>query len=256
MPKISIIVPVFNETRHLRQVVERLLAAPCPIDREWIFVDDCSTDGSRDVLSELARQHALRVIFCDHNMGKGAALRRGIDASTGDFVMVQDADFEYDPSDVPRLLQPLLDDRADVVYGSRFKKSGEQVHRTYHYFVNRALTVLSNLLSGIYLTDMETCYKVFRGDLLRGMALTSNRFGFEVEVTAYIAKLGVRIHELPISYRPRTRLEGKKIGWRDGIAALRHLIVFNMFTSREKMTRRAAASDTAAAGTVRRSQPS
>ena len=145
--------------------------------------------------------------------------------------MIQDADFEYDPNDVPTLLKPLLDDQADVVYGSRFKQTSPQVHRTYHYFVNRILTALSNLFSGIYLTDMETCYKLFRADLIKSMNLTSRRFEIEVELTAYSAKTSARIFELPISYRPRTQLEGKKIGWRDGVYALYHLVRYNFFRS-------------------------
>ncbi len=141
--------------------------------------------------------------------------------------MIQDADFEYNPNDVPALLKPLLDDEADIVYGSRFKQNSPQVHRTYHYFVNRFLTGLSNLFSGIYLTDMETCYKLFRADLIKSMDLTSRRFEIEVELTAYIAKTSARIYELPISYRPRTQLEGKKIGWRDGLYALYHIVRCN-----------------------------
>jgi glycosyltransferase involved in cell wall biosynthesis len=145
--------------------------------------------------------------------------------------MIQDADFEYDPDDVPSLLEPLIQGKADVVYGSRFKKNAVQIHRTYHYFVNRFLTLVSNLLSGIYLTDMETCYKIFRADLLKAMRLRSKRFGIEVELTAYVAKVRARIFELPIGYFPRTRLQGKKINWKDGVAALVHLVRFNLFTS-------------------------
>jgi glycosyltransferase involved in cell wall biosynthesis len=229
--KISIVVPVYNEERHLERVIGVLLASPCQIEREWIFVDDCSRDGSLAILRKLAARHSFRLIEQATNQGKGAALARGIAEATGELIMVQDADFEYDPRDVPALIQPLIDDQADVVYGSRFKKSGTQVHRTYHYFVNRLLTTLSNLLSGIYLTDMETCYKVFRADLLKSMRLRSKRFGFEVEVTAYVAKIRARIHELPISYFPRTRLQGKKISWKDGLAALAHLVTFNWLTS-------------------------
>jgi hypothetical protein len=148
-------------------------------------------------------------------------------------VMVHDADAEYDPTDIPRLLEPLLRDQADVVYGSRFRRERHQVHRTFHFFVNRFLTLLSNLLSGIYLSDMETCYKLARTDLLRSMRLRSRRFEFEIEITAYVAKTGARVFELPISYNPRTRSAGKKIGWRDGVAALWYLVRFNLLTSRQ-----------------------
>ncbi len=227
MPLLSLIVPVYNEEAELSRIVEALMAAPCPIDREWIFIDDKSADGSLATLQALAQQHGFRVIAQETNQGKGAAVILGIREAKGDIIMVQDADFEYDPREIPMLLQPILDDRADVVFGSRFKHSSLQVHRTYHYFVNRFLTFLSNLMSGIYLTDMETCYKVFRADLVKAMNLTSSRFGIEVEFTAYIAKTRARIFEVPISYFPRTRLEGKKISWKDGLAALYHLARFN-----------------------------
>ena len=233
MPKLSVIVPVFNEERELAGLVERFLAAPCPIEREWIFVDDHSSDGSLASLQALAAKHGFRVLEQSRNQGKGAAIARAVRECTGDVIMVQDADYEYDPGDVPALLQPLLDGRADVVYGSRFKPGGVQVHRTYHYFVNRFLTIASNLLSGIYLTDMETCYKIFRADLLKAMNLTSRRFGIEVELTACVAKTRARVFEFPISYSPRTRLEGKKISWKDGFAALRHLVYYNCFRSLE-----------------------
>ena len=233
MPKLSLVVPVYNEEPQLRNVIETLMATYSPIEREWIFVDDSSTDGSLQILKQLANQYGFRVIEQKPNQGKGAAVIRGIHEATGDLIMIQDADFEYDAKDIPSLLDPLLNGKADVVYGSRFKKSAPQVHRTYHYFVNRFLTVMSNLMSGIYLTDMETCYKVFRADLLKSMNLRSQRFGIEVELTAYIAKTRTRIYELPISYFPRTRLQGKKINWKDGVAALFHLVKFNWFTSYE-----------------------
>ena len=231
MATLSVIVPVYNEERQLRSVIELLMATPCPLEREWIFVEDCSTDQSLKILKDLQQKHTFRVLAQPFNQGKGAAVIRGINEATGDFIMIQDADFEYDPKDVPALLEPLISNKADVVYGSRFKKNAPQVHRTYHYFVNRFLTLLSNLLSGIYLTDMETCYKIFRSGLIKSMNLRSRRFGIEVELTAYVAKSHARIHELPISYFPRTRLQGKKINWKDGVAALFHLIRFNWMTS-------------------------
>lgn len=230
-PMLSIVVPVFNEAGHLEEVIEYMMQSPCPIRREWIFVDDCSSDDSVQILRRMQSKHGFRLVEQPRNRGKGSAVTRGIRESNGDFVMIQDADFEYDPYDVPDLLEPLLGNRADVVFGSRFKKSALQVHRTWHYFVNRLLTILSNAFSGIYLTDMETCYKVFRADLLKAMNLQSTRFGIEVELTAYAAKTTARVYELPIHYYPRTRLQGKKINWKDGIAALFHLVRFNFFVS-------------------------
>lgn len=232
---LSVIVPVFNEANHLVDIVDYMMSTSCVLKREWIFIDDCSTDESLIILRRLQLQYGFRLIEQASNQGKGAAIQKGIKEATGDLIMIQDADFEYDPMDVPDLLVPLLENRADVVYGSRFKKSSPQVHRTYHYFVNRFLTVLSNLSSGLYLTDMETCYKVFRADLLQSMKLQSKRFGFEVEVTAYVAKTSSRVFELPIHYYPRTRLQGKKINWKDGVAALIHIFKFNFMMSREEV---------------------
>ncbi len=231
---LSLIVPVYNEQRQLAQVVHTLMASACPLKREWIFVDDSSTDGSLVILKQLQTQYGFKLIEQKPNQGKGCAVIRGFKEAQGDLIMIQDADFEYDAQDIPSLLQPLIENRADVVYGSRFKKNAPQIHRTYHYFVNRFLTLLSNLFSGIYLTDMETCYKVFRSDLLKSMQLKSKRFGIEVELTAYIAKARVRIYELPIAYFPRTQLQGKKINWKDGLAALFHLLRFNTLTSSEQ----------------------
>lgn len=230
---LSLVVPVFNEQSRLAQVIEALLNSPCPIRREWIFVDDSSTDGSPAILRDLQVKHGFKLFFLEKNSGKGSAVRKGINEATGDYIMIQDADFEYDPQDIPQLLEPLLKGRADIVYGSRFKKSAPQVHRTYHYFINRFLTILSNLFSGIYLTDMETCYKIFRSDILKNMNLTSSRFGIEVELTAYIGKIRAQIFELPINYYPRTKLQGKKINWKDGLAALYHLLRFNFFVKFE-----------------------
>lgn len=229
--KLSIVVPVYNEETSLKKVIALFYKVKMPIECEWIFVDDKSKDNSLNILKELQNEFKYKVIAQEVNQGKGAAVIRGIKEATGDFIIIQDADFEYDPNDIPALVEPLMQGQADVVYGSRFKKNAMQVHRTYHYFVNKFLTDLSNLLSGIYLTDMETCYKVFRADLVKSMNLKSKRFGIEVEFTAYVAKTRARIFELPIRYYPRTQLQGKKINWKDGVAALKHLLIFNLFTS-------------------------
>ena len=231
MEKVSVIVPVYNEERHLGEFVDYIMKAPCPIEREWIFVDDFSSDKSLEILKNLQEKYKFNLIGQPKNGGKGAAIISGIAASTGSIIMIQDADFEYDPNDIPALLTPILEGKADIVFGSRFKRSTFQVHRTYHYFVNRFLTVISNLFSGVYLTDMETCYKIFRADLLKSFNLKSRRFGIEIELTAYIAKTKARIFELPISYYPRTKLQGKKINWKDGLAALFHLVRFNFFVN-------------------------
>lgn len=219
--KLSIVIPVYNEQSHLLDVFKYISAVqfPCPV--EYVLIDDASKDDSWKVMESIRDSYPNVVIAKQpHNMGKGAALHRGFDLAVGDIIAVQDADFEYDPTDLPRLVQPILDDRADVVYGSRFHKEKRQVFRTFHYLVNRLLTIVSNLCTGIYLSDMETCYKVFRSDILKSFNLESQRFGFEPEITAKIAKLKLRMEEHPISYYPRSYDEGKKIGWRDGIAAL------------------------------------
>lgn len=234
MAKLSVVVPVFNEASDVLAVLNRLLAVEFPIEREVVVIDDCSTDGTSRLLDELAVSGAVRLIRRPRRGGKGAAVSDGIAAADGDYLIVHDADHEYDPRDIPRLLQPLLDDETDVVYGSRFRREGTKVHRTFHYLVNRLLTDLSNALSGIYLTDMETCYKLFRADLVKAMRLRSQGFGFEVEATAYLAKTAARITELPISYHPRTRQAGKKIAWTDGVAALWHLVHFNLLVDRER----------------------
>jgi glycosyltransferase involved in cell wall biosynthesis len=229
---LSVVVPVYNEFIHLAGFVERLMNAPCPVQREFIFVDDCSIDGSWELLQGLRGRFEFRLIQLPRHTGKGAAVIAGIAEATGNYILIQDADYEYDPHEIPMLLAPLLEGRADVVYGSRFKGDCVQVHRTYHFQINWFLTSLSNIFSGIYLTDMETCYKVFRADLLKSMRLRSRRFGIEIELTAYIAKLDVRIFEVPIHYYPRTRRQLKKIDWQDGLAALFHLLRFNFLIHR------------------------
>ncbi|MBI2568474.1 MAG: glycosyltransferase family 2 protein [Candidatus Schekmanbacteria bacterium] len=228
MPRLSIIIPVYQEAGHLRRFLDQLLAVSFPWAVELVAVDDCSSDGSWEILGEYAARPGFVAVRQEQNRGKGAALHRGFALARGELIVVQDADFEYDPGDLVRLVMPVLDDKADIVYGSRFSRSSPQVHRTFHYLGNRLLTLFSNLLSGLYLSDMETCYKVFRSEILKGLRLDSRRFGFEPEVTAKIAKLKVRVHEYPISYFPRTYAEGKKINWRDGVAALWFIAKYNL----------------------------
>ncbi len=226
---VSLVIPVYNEADHLERFLQVIDAAEFAIKKELVIIDHCTTDGSRDILR--AFPFSSNVVFVEqpHNQGKGAALRLGIERATGDFIGIQDADFEYESSDIPALLTPLIEGKADVVYGSRFKKTGAQVHRTLHYLVNYLLTLLSNLLSGLYLSDMETCYKFFRADVIKNVKLEAKRFGFEPEVTAKIARLKLRVMELPVSYFPRNYIEGKKITWKDGVAALKHILYFNLF---------------------------
>lgn len=231
--RVSLVIPVYNEADHLERFLKVIDELELPIEKELVIVDDCSKDGSRDILKRFSFRSSVIIVEQPENQGKGAALRVGIERATGDYIGIQDADFEYEPRDIPALLQPLIEERADVVYGSRFKRTGYQVHRTIHYLVNRFLTILSNLLSGLYLSDMETCYKFFRADVIKNVRLQSNRFGFEPEVTAKISKLKLRVMEPPISYFPRNYLEGKKITWKDGIAAVYHLVYFNLFISKK-----------------------
>jgi glycosyltransferase involved in cell wall biosynthesis len=232
--KISLIIPVFNESGHLADFLEQIDQVDLGIAKELVIVNDRSTDGSDAIIDRFVFKSDVKILHQPVNKGKGAAIHAGIDLSTGDYIGVQDADFEYSMADIKSLIQPLIDDKADVVFGSRFKKSGPQVHRTFHYLVNRLLTILSNICCGLYLTDMETCYKFFRRDVITNLKLESGRFGFEPEVTAKIAKLKLRVFELPISYFPRTYLQGKKISWKDGVAAVRHIIYFNFVAQPSK----------------------
>jgi glycosyltransferase involved in cell wall biosynthesis len=225
--KLSIVIPCYNEVRTIRHIVDRVRASPVA-EREIIIVDDCSRDGTRDLLRTEIAPLVDKVLFHEVNQGKGAALRTGFRAATGDVVVVQDADLEYDPQDYPRLLQPILEGKADVVFGSRFQ--GGQPHRVvyfWHMVGNKFLTLLSNMATNINLTDMETCYKVFRREVLQRIEIEENRFGFEPEITAKVARLGVVIYEVGISYYGRTYAEGKKIGWRDGFRALWAIAKYN-----------------------------
>lgn len=226
--KLSVVMPVYNERNTLRTVVERVLAVP--LELELLCVDDGSRDGSREILAELQSQHPkLRVLLQPRNMGKGAALRRGFQEASGDFVIIQDADLEYDPTDYPLLLDPLIQGKADVVYGSRFLGGGpHRVLYFWHSVANKLLTLLSNGLTNINLSDMETCYKVFRREVIQSISIEENRFGFEPEITVKIAKRRLRIYEVGISYWGRTYEEGKKIGWKDGVRALWCLLKYSI----------------------------
>ena len=227
---VSLVIPVYNEISTLAELLRRCIAVDFP--KELVIVDDCSRDGSREFLAQLMDQgvallggspknrNELRVLFQEKNQGKGAALRRGFSEATGDIILVQDADLEYDPRDIPKVIQPILDGDADVVYGSRFTGTPRRVLYFWHTVMNNLLTTLSNMTSGLNLTDMETCYKAFRAEVLRSVTVDEDRLGFEPEITAKVARGNWRVFEVPISYHGRTYEEGKKIGWKDGVRAL------------------------------------
>jgi glycosyltransferase involved in cell wall biosynthesis len=226
--KLSVVIPCYNELHTIEEIVAAVKASP--VDKEIIIVDDCSRDGTRELLKEKVSKQVDKVVYHDVNQGKGAALRTGFESATGDIVIVQDADLEYDPQEYPILIDPIVKNKADVVFGSRFMGGGpHRVVYFWHFVGNRVLTLMSNMFTNINLTDMETCYKVFRREVLKGIKIEENRFGFEPEITAKVARGGWRIYEVGISYYGRTYAEGKKIGWKDGFRALYAILKYNCF---------------------------
>jgi len=225
--KISVVMPVFNEAGTIREIIKKI--EDVDLEKELIIVDDCSTDGTRDILKALERNPGIRVFCHEKNMGKGAALRTGFKHASGDIVIIQDADLEYNPQEYHRLIKPILDGRADVVYGSRFVTTEERrVLFFWHYLGNSFITFLSNMFTNLNLTDIETCYKVFKADVIHSITIEENRFGFEPEITAKIAKKRYHIYEIGISYSGRDYSEGKKIGWKDGIRAIWCIFKYNL----------------------------
>lgn len=225
---VSVVIPVFNEKDTIKEVYNRIRAVN--MNKEIILVDDSSTDGTREIVRGLVADDT-KACFHEKNMGKGAALRTGFREATGEILIIQDADLEYDPNEYPKLIRPILEGKADVVYGSRF--AGGEAHRVlffWHMLGNKFLTLFSNMFTNLNLTDMETCYKVFKRDVYTKITIEEDRFGFEPEITAKIARLNVRIYEVGISYSGRTYREGKKVGWRDGFSALRCILKYNLFS--------------------------
>lgn len=227
--KLSVIIPIYNERDTVELLLKRVEAVP--YEKEILLIDDASTDGTREILTRLARDHRdqVRLVLHQENCGKGAAIRTAIEHVTGDIVIIQDADLEYDPQDYPKLLEPILDGHADVVFGNRFHGGPHRVLYFWHFQGNRLLTTFCNMLTNLNLSDMEVGYKVFRAEVLQRLRLRSNRFGIEPELTVKVAKLGCRIYEVPIAYHGRTYAEGKKIGWKDGVAALYYIPRFRLF---------------------------
>lgn len=225
--KLSIIIPVYNEAKTILTLISRVEAID--YEKEIILIDDCSTDGTQDLLQKYSEREGFKVLFHQKNRGKGAALRTGFAESTGDIIIIQDADLEYDPKEYGVLLGPILDGRADVVYGSRFLGGPHRVMFFWHYLGNLFLTTLSNMFTNLNLTDMETCYKVFTREVLDSLKLTCDRFGFEPEFTSKVARNQFRIYEVPISYSGRDYSEGKKINWKDGVAAIWFIFKFRLF---------------------------
>lgn len=226
--KLSVIIPVFNEAPTIKEIINRVKSVDVGLDKEIIVVDDFSQDGTREILDKL---HApgLKIYYHDKNMGKGAALQTGFSKAEGDIILIQDADLEYNPKEYPKLLEPILDGRADVVYGSRFLGGPHRVLFFWHYVGNKILTTLSNMFTNINLNDMETCYKAFRRNILDKIKFKSKKFGFEPEFTSKVAKLKFKVYEVPISYSGRDYSEGKKISWKDGVAAIFHIIRYRFF---------------------------
>jgi glycosyltransferase involved in cell wall biosynthesis len=227
--KLSIIIPCYNEREHLLELISRVIASPV-LEKEVVLVDDCSTDGTTQLIRTRIEPMVDRVIYHPKNRGKGAAIRSGLDCVTGDVVIIQDADLEYDPMEYPKLIAPIVEGRADVVYGSRFMGGDpHRVHLFWHYVGNRILTLLSNMFTNLNLTDMETCYKVFRTDVIKGLVLRQDRFGIEPELTAKVAQERCRVYEVGISYYGRSYGEGKKIGWKDGVKAVYVILRYGIF---------------------------
>jgi glycosyltransferase involved in cell wall biosynthesis len=239
--KLSVVIPVYNEVATLREIVGRV--SRVALDKELVIVDDFSTDGGRELLQELAEKglaawlpyaetcrgtNEIKVLFQPKNAGKGAALRAAFGAATGDIVVIQDADLEYDPQDLPRVIQPIVDGIADVTFGSRFIGSPRRALYFWHMLMNRGLTLASNMLNDLNVTDMETCYKAFRSEVVKAIVIEEDRFGIEPELTSKVAKMRLRIYEVPVSYQGRTYAEGKKIGWKDGVRALYCIVKYGV----------------------------